>query len=60
MDNNYLKRYSIQNMGIHGKLVIIQSLLVIIPFLVLFYAFYHHRLYLPYGPWGPAYAQADI
>ncbi|MDQ1277776.1 MAG: hypothetical protein QG555_818 [Thermodesulfobacteriota bacterium] len=38
-DNNYLKRYSIQNMGIHGKLVII-------PFLVLFYAFYHHRVFL--------------
>ena len=46
MDNNYLKRYSIQNMGIHGKLIIIQSLLVIIPFLVLFYAFYHHRIFL--------------
>lgn len=46
MDNNYLKRYSIQNMGIHGKLIIIQSLLVIIPFLVLFYAFYHHRVFL--------------
>ncbi|MFA5182779.1 MAG: PAS domain S-box protein [Syntrophales bacterium] len=46
MNNHYFKRYSIQNKGILGKLIIIQSLLVIIPLLVLFYAFYQHGVFL--------------
>jgi len=46
MDNHYFKRYSIHSMGIQGKLIIIQSLLVIIPLLALFYMFYLHGVFL--------------
>ncbi|MCX5828527.1 MAG: response regulator [Deltaproteobacteria bacterium] len=46
MDKNYFKHFSIQNMGIQGKLIIIQFLLVIIPLLVLFYTFHQHGVFL--------------